>query len=60
MSIKSGRRRISHGPYFTPGFGDKPNGMIQVSRLEHQNAAELLLGLGVGTVGCRDLALLPI
>jgi hypothetical protein len=61
ISLKSAAGRISHGPYFTPRvLGDKLNGMIQVSRLEHQFAAELLLGLGLGTISGRDSAVLPI
>src|SRR5277367_1428743 len=36
------------------------NGMIHVTRLKHQNAAELFLGLRIGTVGRRDFAVLPI
>jgi hypothetical protein len=31
-------------------LGYKRNGMIQVSRLEHQNAAELLPGSGVAAL----------
>jgi hypothetical protein len=33
--------------------------MIHVPRLKHANAAELLLGFRIGTVGRRDFAVLP-
>src|ERR1700677_799085 len=34
--------------------------LVHVARLEDQNAAELFLGFGVGTVGGGDFAVLPI
>ncbi len=36
------------------------NSMIHVARLQHKNAAELLLGFYIRTVGSRDFAVLPI
>src|SRR3984893_16579582 len=36
------------------------NSMIHVVCLKHKNAAELFLGFGIGTVGSRDFAVLPI
>jgi hypothetical protein len=34
--------------------------MIEVSRLEDENAAELFLGFRIGAVGRRDFAVFPV
>src|ERR1700741_2422662 len=34
--------------------------MIEVSRLEDENAAELFLCFRIGAVGCRDFAVFPV
>src|SRR5438094_9269418 len=39
---------------------DKLNGMIEVSRLKDENAAELFFGFRIGAVGRCHLAVLPI
>ena len=39
---------------------DKLNRVIEVSRLEDLNAAELFLGFRIGAVGRRDFAVFPI
>src|SRR5262249_48336866 len=40
-------------------LADELDGMIHVPRLKDANAADLLLGFGIGTVGRRDFAILP-
>src|SRR6266849_11077599 len=39
---------------------DKLNGVIEVSRLKDENAAELFLGFRIGAVGRRDFAVFPV
>jgi hypothetical protein len=41
-------------------FRDKLNGVIEVSRLKNEKAAELFLGFCIGSVGGRDFAVFPV